>query len=72
MVPLIMRGSVSGFVFYGARDNGLPFTQDERSLLEAIASGAAAAYEHIEAERSRARIRLLEERLRELGAAVPE
>ncbi len=68
VVPLLMRGAVFGFVFYGARSNGTPLTSDERSLLEAIARSAGAAYDHIDAEKSHARIAELEARLDELGA----
>ena len=68
VVPLLMRGAVFGFVFYGARVNGTPIAPDERTLLEAIARSAAAAYDHIDADQSRARISELEGRLRELGA----
>ncbi|MBV9720115.1 MAG: hypothetical protein JOZ77_12420 [Candidatus Eremiobacteraeota bacterium] len=71
VVPLLMRGSVFGFVFYGPRGNGMPLTADERSLLEGIARNAGAAYDHIEADKAHARIRRLEARLRELGASVP-
>jgi hypothetical protein len=71
VIPLIMRGAVFGFVLYGARSNGMPLTTDERSLLEAIARSAAAAYDHIDANKSHARIEELEERLRSLGAATP-
>ena len=67
VVPLLMRGAVFGFVLYGARSNGAPLTPDERTLLEAIARSAGAAYDHIDAERSHARITELETRLRELG-----
>ncbi len=66
VVPLLMRGAVFGFVFYGARSNGMAFSSDERALLEAIARSAAAAYDHIDADRSRARIRTLEAELRRL------
>jgi hypothetical protein len=72
IIPLIMRGNLFGFVFYGSRSDGIPLTSDEQQLLERIALNAAAAYDHIDAERSRARIHTLEERLLELGAAVPE
>jgi hypothetical protein len=69
VVPLVMRASVFGFVFYGARSSGLALSQDECALLESIALSAAAAYDHIDAERSRARIAELERQLHELGAA---
>ncbi len=68
VVPLIMRGAVFGFVLYGARSTGLPLTTDERGLLEAIARSAAAAYDHIDADKSRARIAELEAELRGVGA----
>lgn len=69
VVPLLMRGGVFGFVFYGPRSNGIPLTGDERSLLEAIARSAGAAYDHIDADKSRARISELEARLHRLGSA---
>ncbi|MBV8345950.1 MAG: GAF domain-containing protein [Candidatus Eremiobacteraeota bacterium] len=69
VVPLVMRGAVFGFVLYGARRNGLPLTADERGLLEAIARSAGAAYDHIDADKSRARIVELEAKLHELGAS---
>lgn len=68
VVPLVMRGAVFGFVLYGARSTGLPLTGDERGLLEGIARSAAAAYDHIDADKSRARIAELEAKLREAGA----
>lgn len=70
VVPLLMRGSVFGFVFYGPRESGLPLTSDERSLLESIARSAGAAYDHIDAEKSHARIADLESRLQALGSTV--
>lgn len=72
VVPLIMRGNVFGFVFYGSRESGAPLAASEQSLLEALARSAAAAYDHIDADRSRARIKALEEHLRTLGAAIPD
>jgi hypothetical protein len=67
VVPLLMRGAVFGFVFYGPRSTGARLTSDEVGLLEAIARNAGAAYDHIDADKSRARIRQLEARLRSLG-----
>jgi hypothetical protein len=67
-VPLVMRGTVFGFVFYGERKDGAPFTNEERELLASIATNAAAAYDHIDADRARERIRALEERLQGAGA----
>ncbi|MBV8374852.1 MAG: hypothetical protein JO302_05020 [Candidatus Eremiobacteraeota bacterium] len=67
VVPLVMRGNVFGFVFYGERSDGIAFTEDDRDLLASIAASAAAASDHIDADRSRARIRELEARLAEAG-----
>ncbi len=66
VVPLLMRGGVFGFVFYGARSSGIPLTADERALLVAVTRSAGAAYDHIDADKSHARIQELESRLREL------
>ncbi len=66
VVPLVMRGSVFGFVLYGARSSGVPLTADERSLLEAIARNAGAAYDHIDADKAHARITQLEAQIHEL------
>lgn len=67
VVPLIMRGGVFGFVLYGARSNGVSLSADERNLLEAIARSAAAAYDHIDADRCHARVVQLEAKLHKLG-----
>ena len=65
-VPLVMRGGVFGFVFYGERKDGAAFTKEERDLLAAIAANAAAAYDHIDAERAHERIGELEGQLQQL------
>lgn len=67
VVPLLMRGGVFGFVFYGPHSSGIPVAGDERTLLEAIARSAGAAYDHIDADKAHARIRQLEARLHEMG-----
>ncbi len=72
VVPLLMRGSVYGFVFYGERHDGLPLVPSERVLLESIARNAASAYDHIDADSARARIGRLEAYLREHGDPIPE
>jgi hypothetical protein len=63
VVPLLVRGSVFGFVFYGPRSNEQPLSADERDILETIAHNAGAAYDHIDADRARTRIRELEDEL---------
>lgn len=69
VVPMLMRGSVFGFVLYGSRSNGMALTSDEQALLEAIARSAGAAYDHIDADRSHARIAELEAQVRALAAS---
>jgi hypothetical protein len=66
VVPLLMRGNVFGFVFYGPRSNGMALASDERALLEGIARSAGAAYDHIDADKAHARIRELESQLKRL------
>ncbi|HEV3089840.1 MAG TPA: GAF domain-containing protein [Candidatus Cybelea sp.] len=68
VVPLVMRGSVFGFVLYGTRGNGIALSADEQALLEAIARSASAAYDHIDADRSHARIRELEAQLQRVSS----
>jgi GAF domain-containing protein len=69
VVPLLMRGLVFGFVLYGSRSNGMPLTPDEQVLLEAVARSAGAAYDHIDADRSHARIAELEAQVRALSVS---
>jgi hypothetical protein len=69
VVPILMRANVFGFVFYGERKDGAPFTPQERELLATIATSAATAYDHIDADRARARIQTLEDRMRQAGIA---
>jgi hypothetical protein len=66
VVPLIMRGRLFGFAFYGERSDGAAFTALERELLAAIATNASSAFDHIDAENSRRRIADLEARLASL------
>ena len=66
-------GKALGLMPSAAPDEAIVDRGEARNaLLEAIATSAAAAYDHIDADRSRERIVSLEERLRGLGAAVPE
>jgi len=63
VLPLVMRGKVFGFVYYGEREDGAAFTAEELELLLQLATAAASAYDHIDADRSRRRIAELEARL---------
>lgn len=67
VVPIVMRGTIFGFVFYGERKDGAAFTTAETDLLASIAASAAVAYDHMDADRARARIAALEQRISAAG-----
>lgn len=58
-VPVIMRGEVYAIALYGGRDNGTKITADETQLLESVAANAAAAFDHLDADRTRREIEAL-------------
>lgn len=54
-VPVTVRHELVSFTLYGAHANGAQLDPDEVALLEELAREAARAYDHVEAERVRAR-----------------
>jgi hypothetical protein len=54
-VPVAVRHELISFTLYGAHTNGAQLDPDEVALLEELAREAARAYDHVEAERTRAR-----------------
>lgn len=54
-VPVTVRHELVSFTLYGAHANGAQLDPDEVELLEELAREAARAYDHVEAERARAR-----------------
>ena len=54
-VPVAVRHELISFTLYGAHTNGAQLDPDEVALLEELAREAARAYDHVEAERARAR-----------------
>jgi hypothetical protein len=54
-VPVTVRHEFVSFTLYGAHANGAQLDPDEVALLEELAREAARAYDHVEAERVRAR-----------------
>ncbi len=54
-VPVTVRHELVSFTLYGAHANGAQLDPDEVVLLEELAREAARAYDHVEAERVRAR-----------------
>jgi len=59
-VPLTMRGELSGFVVYGAHENGADIDPDEQRALVPLVRNAAIAYDHLETAALRARVARLE------------
>jgi GAF domain-containing protein len=54
-----MRAEVFAIAFYGAHVNGAEISSDEQELLHSVAGSAAAAFDHLEAERTRREIEAL-------------
>lgn len=48
-VPVVVRRSLQAVALYGAHANGADFDSDEVRSIEALATAAAAAYDHLEA-----------------------
>jgi hypothetical protein len=61
-VPVTVRHELVSFTLYGGHANGAQLDPDEVELLELLAREAARAYDHVEAERVRARYTQLLER----------
>ncbi len=53
-VPVTVRHELISFTLYGAHANGAQLDPEEVELLEELAREAARAYDHVEAERTRA------------------
>lgn len=66
-VPVPVRHELIGFTLYGAHANGAQLDPEEVALLEELAREAARAYDHVEAQRARARY----ERLAAIGGMLP-
>ncbi len=54
-IPVTVRHELVSFTLYGAHANGAQLDPEEVELLEELAREAARAYDHVEAERARAR-----------------
>ncbi len=61
-VPIVVRRSLAGVALYGGPLSGEAFDPDAVALLERLAAGAAGAYDQLEIESLRDRIRELETR----------
>lgn len=58
-VPVTVRHELVSFTLYGAHASGAQLDPEEVNLLEELAREAARAYDHVEAQRARARYALL-------------
>ena len=54
-VPVTVRHELISFTLYGTHANGAQLDPEEVALLEELAREAARAYDHVEAQRARAR-----------------
>jgi len=54
-IPVTVRHELVSFTLYGAHSNGAQLDPEEVELLEELAREAARAYDHVEAQRARAR-----------------
>lgn len=58
-VQVLMRGEVFAIALYGPHVSGAEISSDEQELLHSVAASAAAAFDHLEAERTRREIEAL-------------
>lgn len=58
-VQVLMRAEVFAIAFYGPHVNGAEISSDEQDLLYSVAASAAAAFDHLEADRTRREIEAL-------------
>ncbi len=64
-LPIIVRRELAAIVFYGSHIHGESLDPDEIKAIGNLAPGAAAAYDHLEAESLRRRVELLQRQLAE-------
>jgi len=58
-VQVLMRGEVFAIALYGRHVSGTEISGDEQELLHSVAANAAAAFDHLDAERTRREIEAL-------------
>jgi GAF domain-containing protein len=58
-VQVLMRGEVFAIALYGRHVSGAEISGDEQELLHSVAANAAAAFDHLDAERTRREIEAL-------------
>ncbi len=71
-VPVSVRHRLIGIALYSATENGEALDPDQRRMLERLATAAAAAYDHLEAEKLRRELELLRDEIVALrGGSMP-
>lgn len=69
-IPLKARGDLFGIALYGGHTDGALLNDDECAMLDHLAQNAAAAYDHIEATRTRKEIERLQSDFAQLQAQL--
>jgi len=71
-LPIIVRRELAAIVFYGAHIHGEALDPDEIKVIAALASGAAVAYDHLEAEAMKREVESIRRRNEALEAQLAE
>lgn len=71
-LPIIVRRELAAVVFYGAHIHGEALDPDEIKAIAGLASGAAAAYDHLEAEAIKREVQLFRRKNESLEAQLAE
>ena len=65
-LPIIVRRELTAIVFYGAHIHGEVLDPDEIRAIAGLATGAAAAYDHLEAEAMRSEVQSMKDEVESL------
>ena len=71
-LPIIVRRELAAVVFYGSHVHGEPLDPDEVKAIAGLAPGAAAAYDHLEAEAMKREVQLFRRKNESLEAQLAE
>jgi len=71
-LPIIVRRELAAVVFYGAHIHGEPLDPDEVKAIAGLAAGAAAAYDHLEAEAMKREVQSFRRKTESLEAQLAE
>jgi hypothetical protein len=71
-LPIIVRRELAAIAFYGSHVHGEALDPDEVKAIAGLATGAAAAYDHLEAEEMRRKVESLEKEMDSMRAQLSE